>query len=425
MKYTHFLIFISVFNFSCGHNECDLNLFSDEIDETYCPKIDTLSLPLDKPHIKKINIFLDASGSMEGYMPSTKPSSKFQKLIPDIFSHLSTKYPNSINFYPIYDSKSQRKPLALKTAETKIIYGQLTKSNGDTYLPLMLDSIYTHYFDSDAVNIFISDCIYSPKKEDKKITDQATKEIRESIINYSNDYYTSIFCLFSENYTVQESPYYLIVFGKPENNQEIEKLVVKSIIDNNQKFNEVNYGLKYNLPYYSVLPYTGTTFNCIANPCENLNGAYLNVSISDWKEGRDSLSFWIGIDLKDFPTYSKTQTYLENNLIASIGLDKVKITSITNHKPKDLNNDDKIISEKCTHYIRISITQLDACAEILNLSLLFQSPDWITILDEPTSENNREKTFGLVNMMKGFDKAYNINDKVYFFNNLKISLVKQ
>ena len=60
----------------------------------------------------------------------------------------------------------------------------------------------------------------------------------------------------------------------------------------------------------------------------------------------------------------------------------------------------------------------------LHLALKFSNPDWIRTLNEDSSENNREKTFGLEKMMLGFDQAYNGDGEAYFFNNLTISLIK-
>jgi hypothetical protein len=413
---------------SCGGNECKVGKemsAANGLDENYCPKIDTTIKPLSQPSIKKVNVFFDASGSMAGYMPSTKPSSELQIIIPDIISRLKTQYPNSVTFYPIYNSNSPMKSMNVEAAQDKILYGTITQNTGDTYLPTMLDSVYKSYFSPDAVNIFISDCIYSPNNKEKKQAEQATKEIRETIINYTKDYSTSAFCLHSKYLKVNGSPYYLIVFGKPENNHEIENIVTKSLNDNKQNFEAVNFGLKYNQPFYSVLPYTDKSANCIANPCETYQGAFVNVVVQSWNAQSDSMSFWIGIDLKKYPEYATTQSYLDSNLILTLEKGISRIISITNQPPKGLEKDDKPITDKSTHYIQIRVSQLDDCVTSLHLALRFSKPFWINQLNEEESENNREKTYGLKRMMQGFEQAYNPDGKAYFFNDLKVSLIKQ
>ena len=422
------LISLSLFLTGCGGSDCNVDKAmcdANGLEETFCPKVDSTIKPLLPPSIKKVNIFFDASGSMAAYMPAFKPSSELQILIPDIISRLKTQYPNSIAFYPIYNSNLPMKSMNVEDAQSKILYGTLTQNNGDTYLPSMLDSVYKSYFTADAVNIFISDCIYSPNNKQKKQADQATKEIRETISKYTNDYYTSAFCLHSQYLKVKGSPYYLIVFGFPENNHVIEGIVTKSLSDSKQKFEAVNFGLKYNQPYYSVLPYTDKSSNCIANPCENFQGAFVNVTVQNWNPQSDSLSFWIGIDLKNYPDYAKTQSYLDSNLILTMEKGVAKKISITNELPNGLEKDDKPISDKSTHYIHIRVSQLDDCVTSLHLTLQFSKPNWIKDLNEEADENNREKTFGLERMMSGFEQAYNPNGKANFFNNLTVSIIKQ
>lgn len=394
-------------------------------DENYCPIVDTTIKSLPKSSIKKINIFFDASGSMMGFMPAAKPSSELQILIPDIISRLNLKYPNSITFYPIYNSSSPIKSLNVKDAGDRIIYGSLAQHGGDTYLPTMLNSIYKSYFSPDAVNIFISDCIYSPKENEKKQAEQATKEIRETIEPYAKDYFSSVFCLFSKFNKIANSPYYLIVFGKPENNHLIESIVIEAVDKKEQPFKQVNFGLKYNQPYYSVVPNTEHSPNCIPNACDNLHGAFGNVTIQNWNPSNDSISFWVGINLNDYPSYATTQAYLDSNLILSMQKGTAKILSITKSPPKKLDKDDKSISDSSSHFIYIQVSELEDYATSIQLALKFSTPTWIADLDQTATEFKREQTYGLVRMMKGFEEAYNQNEKSYFFKNVIVSLIKQ
>jgi len=422
------LISLTVLLTSCGGSKCKVDKVMCEangLDENYCPKVDTTITPLDKPSIKKINIFFDASGSMLGFMPTAKPTTELQILIPDIISKLRENASYIVTFYPIYNTNSPMKPMDAKEAEKKIIFGNLVKNGGDTYLPTMLDSVYKSYFSPDAVNIFISDCIYSPKTTEKKQADQATKEIRTTIAPFTKDYFTAAFCLFSKFNKIENSPYYLIVFGKPENNHVIENLVSTSIKNKGQKFEQINFGLKYNQPYYSVLPYTDHSSNCTPNPCDNHNGAFANVSVQDWHDEGDSTSFWIGVNLKDYPSYATTQSYLDSNLTLSIQKGTAKILSITNTPPKELNKDDKTIADNSNYFIHVRVSELQDCATTLHLSLKYSSPKWVDALNyDGDVESNSQVTKGLKKMMDGFNEAYSQNN-AYFFNSLNVSLIKQ
>ncbi|WP_428656021.1 hypothetical protein [Runella sp.] len=404
---------------------CSTVSCEDNIDESYCPEIDSTKKPLPSPSIKEINIFIDASGSMSGFMPATEPSTEFQILIPDIISKLETEFQGKVNIYPIYNSNSPLSPLPINDTQNKIINGTLAQKAGDTYIPTMLDSIYNGYFRKDAVNIFLSDCIYSPKNIQKKQAEQATREIRETISGYTKDYFTSVFCVFSQFNTIKNSPYYIIVFGKPENNHEVEYLIKNTINNKNQQFQQVNFGLQYNRPFYSVLPYTEISPNCIANPCANLNNAFANVSVQDWKEDSDTLSFWVAIDLTDFPSYATTLAYLDSNLVLTMQKGNATIIEKTLIAPKELSSDDKEIATKATHFIHIRILSLEDLVTTIQLKLNYSTPNWINTLNQTNSEKNGEKTFGLERLMNGFAEAYKQGKPTYFFNDLNISLIKQ
>jgi hypothetical protein len=180
--YTFFLFLIS----GCGGNTCEITqelLEKNKLDDNYCPIIDSTIKSLPNSSIKEINIFIDASGSMTGFMPTSSPSTDFQILIPDIISKLETEFNGQINIYPIYNSKSpMKKSSSISDVQKGIIYGTLAQNAGDTYIPTMLDSICKGYFSPNSINIFISDCIYSPRNAEKKQAEQATREIRQARI---------------------------------------------------------------------------------------------------------------------------------------------------------------------------------------------------------------------------------------------------
>lgn len=425
--YASFLILIS----GCGGNKCEITqelLTENKLDENYCPIIDTTIKALPSPSIKEINIFIDASGSMTGFMPAKQTTTtQFQILIPDIISKLETEFNGKINIYPIYNSNSpMKKSSSISNVHNGIIYGTLAQKAGDTYIPTMLDSIYKGYFSPNAVNIFISDCIYSPKNAEKKQAEQATREIRQTISNYTKDYFTSVFCLFSQFNKISNSPYYLIVFGKPENNHYIENIIANSISTKKQNFHRTNFGLQYDKPFYSVLPYTEISPNCIANPCTNLKDAYANIEVHNWKSESDTVSFWIALDLKELPSYAQTKNYLESNLALTIQKGTAEITEITTSVPKGLDNDDKGIANSSTHFVRVRVSSIEECATTIHLGLKYATPSWISELNQIDSESsNGDKTFGLERLMNGFAEAYKQDKTTYFINDLNVSLIKQ
>jgi len=431
MKLALMLIILMVLG--CSQDTCEV---SDKIcvdkglDEDCCPRSSNLSQSPGQPSIRKVNLFFDASGSMAGYMPSSQPSTMLQMLIPDLISRLKSEYPDGISFYPIYNSSSSLSPMDISQAEQQMREGRLSRQTGDTYLPAMLDTIYRNFLHPEAVNIFISDCIYSPAKGQKKQAEQAAKEIREDINRYAGSFYTTVFCLRSEflrykkNLQVNKSPYYLLVFGKPENNHEVEQIIVRAVDALRQPFDLVHYGWKWAPPHYSILQYTDQTGNCIINPCNSCGGAFANIVVEDERPKDEPIRFWIGLDLTKYPSYATSPQYLKSNLVLTISQGSARILDIKGKAPETLAKDDQAIARSVTHFIQIEISEIADCIASLDIALKFSRPGWITQLNENELEENREKTFGLERMMNGFEQAYN-SGEAYFFRGLRISFTKQ
>jgi hypothetical protein len=425
------LTFVLAILFGCTNNE--KTCIDKGLEPDCCPPLDTAIKDLPKPSITSINIFLDISGSMDGFMPNAMPATKFQIIIPEIISKLNTEYAHKVNFFSLYDNQNNVRKDDIEKARNELQHGNFAWAD-NTYLPIIFDTIINKYLKNDDVDILVSDCIYSPKKKDEKISDIAITDIRDKIKPNVKTFATSIFCLNSEFRNkankVDSSPYYIILFGKQQNLSSINKLLIKSFSTYTEKYDEVHFGMKYNTPFCSILPYTENTGNYIASPCVLRDSAYLSIQDVDLSISSNQMEFWIGIDLVAFPSYMKTTKYLDSNLIVTLNKGLAKILDI---KTKDsflsvLNQDDKQIADRCTHFIKVNISQLNDNISVLNFSLKNTRPDWIksiNISDINSRETNKEKTYGLENIVKGIEEAYNITETSYFIKDLKISLIKK
>jgi hypothetical protein len=424
--YSVFLILLFATLTGCKHN-CSDDCVQNGLDENCCPKPDESFKPLPKPNIKTVNVFLETSGSMAGYMPNGGSATEFQKIIHDVVDRINGQFPNGVKFYSIYNSNTAFKLLENSAASKNILSGNFSWS-GSTYLPTMLDSTLKNYMTDDAVNIFISDCIFSPEKKDTKETELATTDIRSIFKPFAPKFSSTVFCLYSEfrsaKYQSAKSPYYLILLGKPENIQNIEPLIIESVKTTKQNYGEVNYGLHYGKPYYSVLSLSDITSNFIAYQCDSFQNAFVSLKDISLNVAPDSMKFWIGVDLRGLPSYAVDTAYLKNNLNLTVK-GKGEITAISRNTPKGLQDIDKPFSEKCTHFIQIRITEINVCVSTLQLSLKYSKPQWIDSLNEPKDEYNRNKTFGLDKIDSGLEQAYKTDENPYFFKSLTISLIKQ
>lgn len=411
---------------SCNSNKCR-QLCSDKgLDEECCPKIDSTTLLTTNAKVDKINIFIETSGSMAGYMPASKPATEFQLVITDILSKVNSKFSGKVSIYYMAEQNKPCIRIDFNKAKNDVLNGNFIWS-GSTDIPSMIDSV-SDYLKTNSVNILVSDFIYSPEKGKSKITEIASTDIY-SLVAPFNKYSSSFICLFSEYRSsicsdknpTEKSPYYLFLQGKAENIRVVESVLYESVSKSNSEYKEINFGLNYKMPYYSVFPYTETTSNFIANSCASFQNAF--VSIQEISESQ--IEFWLGLDLNDFPEYSKTNEYLRQNLEIQLDNGVYEIVTIEKLPYSNIVADDKQIAQKCSHIVKLKISNLSECVSVLSISLKCDLPDWRNNLNENTSENNREKTFGLEKIISGFEQAYCPKQKEYFFKNLPISLIKE
>lgn len=397
------------------------------LDSACYPKLDTLHNPLLRAHVKQINFFLETSGSMEGFMPANvKTTTDFQVLIPDILSRSQGNY--QTNLYTIFDSESKFKKENVNNVITNVIPKGDFKWSGNTYVPVMLDSIQ-RYLDSDRVNIFISDCIYSPVSTNVKMTAQTIAEIREVVQPIAKNYATVIYMVkstyFPKNSAAAQSPYYLIMQGKQENLVAVEQMIQKSLRTFHQNFEEIQFGDKYQLPYYSVLPYSQTTQNFVGS--KNPKTATYT-SLQDIEtDVTHKVGFWVAIDLTGLPSFARTTDYLDSNLTATISKGTVKILKV-GYKADKLNTDDNKFADKCDAFVQLSVEDMPEDMATVTLSLARKRPLWVAAINHDTlaiKETLRTKTFGWANIMTGFDQAYENSAAGAYFNQISISLIKK
>ena len=402
---------------------CSQNTF---LDDDCCPFADTGAPLIPAPDIKLVNIFIETSGSMSGYMPDGEITA-FKRTIRDIISRINERFTN-INSYSIYNSKTSFKRLDITTLENNIHKGKFSWS-GSTDLPVMLDSIKV-YNDDSVVNILITDLIFSPENKHEGNIAYTTTDIRKTYQAFSNKFSVSIFCLSSEfkskNIYSAQSPYYVILQGSPRNVQYVGSLIRKALEELKETYHEVNYGFTYNKPYYSTLSLTGTTGDFVAGRCTSYNNAFISLQDIDLKEhGTDYLQFWIGLDLKEYPSYVSDSTYMKDNINVTLKGGNAKILSVKDKLPVEINGeDDKTIASNCNQFIQIGISDLKNKSSILTISLKYSKPAWIDHLSESANENNREKTYGLGKINEGLEQAYS-SKEAYFFKDLPISLIKK
>lgn len=428
LKLLFIVFFASTILCSCKNSDKNYDQKNSSINQTTgCPPKNIFKLP--DANITGVDIFMDASSSMKDFMPSKQPSTDFQKLIPDFISRLSSDFPG-FSFYTLILKNAPQKKIDLETIKKQIAIGTFDFGNSSP-LPIMLDTVLSN-MSTNKLSVLITDGIYTPTGN-INLREQAVSDIRLKVLK-AQSRGLALTCIgVKSQFGKIISPYYLIVAGSPQNIsvfKEKLKNSFSSINANifNKEFSEISFGYPDINPFYSIIPYVENTGAGELAPCPEWDNRYLlveNIKIKDDPE------YWIGINLTACPDYAKEIIYLENNLIIeNKGLKSIrtgKFLTKAQFITKLQDEEDKRVSNDCTHFFRIKITEMQDDKGEIELSLKKTDPTWITEWnhdDSRKAEYFREKTYGLSNMIAGFKDAYSTKETGFFFKTLKIVITK-
>jgi hypothetical protein len=430
-SFFHLALVIMFFLNGCSDSgqNVDVEVQSDGEQISKCPPKNETKLP--PSNIQGVNVYMEVSGSMKGFMPPSANTTDFQILIPDFLSRLNRDLVG-FHFYALAQEGQPIKKFTLDAAKYNVAYGKFSFGKSST-LPVMFDSILSN-IQAGSISILITDAIYSPAKGMEKIKTQAITDISDRMTKALKQNYSVACFSFKSNFNTVNSPFYFFIIGAPQNINVIKDKINQSLNTlsgnlKNTSFNEFSFGYPLLTPYYSIIPYVDNNGTGEPVECREWESRYLameNVSIKNGPE------FWIGFNINGIPNYAQQKNYLENNLeISGLGLKASKIGQILTKEQfgsKIEDSEDKRVSEKCTHYVRVKINEMEPKTGEIYLSLKKVNPEWINSYSHNDSQNAeviRDKTFGLDNIYAGIADAYRDKETGYFFKGAKLIVTKK
>lgn len=427
-KYLSFVL--CLFLFSCGNSDVDYDNVNDVIDNciasepvenadlidpcTGCLK-DTLKITSDK--INNLNVYLEISGSMKGYMPKrTGRSTGFQKQMASLFSWFvtSTEAKNK-NFYGIKDDQTtlefeSKDDVASKISRAEFEFGATTT------LPDLVEKIIKKTGQED-ISVIVSDFLYSPPNVlnlegtlNVRLREMFLKrpEMALSVYAFKSDYSGKFYTVTNqvvENCCNDKRPYYVWVLGKQPLVAQLDKLIAEKM--NFEE--ELHIGKTYGKIEGEILAQSGRDMNAYwqrKSDCPNIITEVKNIS------EEEKLLYTIGLNLSKLPKQHQGLEYLKNNLVVRSSNSKSNITKIYTYKdfePK-LAKEDVVLAKKYTHFVEIQTFSVDIPNKVtLNLELKNSLPNWVetwnTESDETDAERN-EKTVLLKRVISGIQEAH-------------------
>jgi hypothetical protein len=391
-------------------DKCSDTPLGVEIDTNGCPII---------YKIGEINFYLENSASMKGYLSK-------QTQFKDILSSFISDY-NNINLKLISDSIKNYKDRDALFAD--IIQRNNITNGKSTQLDKIFENIANHTSNND-VSIFVSDCILSFTKAQRKNNEDASKteayKLRDdikstftklkdsgfvaSVYAFNSIFYGNYFDYkdVPTDYTKAgiERPFYIWVIAKEKIIREFNK-----DLNNNSHFKPIKslfFGQNNEtISKYSILPsLMRTGENWEVN--SDLNGI-TNIALNE------SNAFSVALNLENLPTYAQDTTYLMQNLsvVSSDNWAMQKsIFKSSNLNTKIIQNPEEVsMFNKSTHVISINFLPTAIHKTILEIKMPFKYDNWYedgnwSCEDDSRGHDFTNKTFMFHKLIEGVTQAY-------------------
>ncbi|SNC77331.1 hypothetical protein SAMN06265337_3914 [Hymenobacter gelipurpurascens] len=364
--------------------------------------------------LKAVNVFLEVSGSMEGFMPKTGAggeNTKFQQHVAQFLSEVNrTGAARQKMFYRIKEKPYRDSYQGISTTVRSGIQ-QPAKS---TDIPSVLDTLMTNYYQPGTVSVLISDFIYSPKNTGAipyiktDITDALTRsgshpELAVSVYGYTSDfrgtYYPALVASGKKtNCCDTEIPYYIWVVGPADAVRQFDKALLEQ-----QPAKQAHFGVTYPQPNYSLLSKyqnVGSWYYGDAGASKRNAESYRVIAVSE-ASAKQPIEFVVGLDLSGLPGQYRDVAYLKQNLkLEGVDTDaKLLDVSAATAQTKASSGPES----KFTHFAKVRLTRQPKAARPLVLRLQDQRPAWVAQWTTKNDATPAPKTFALSGLLDGLE----------------------
>ena len=416
-----FLFLLSFFMLSCSQNENE-----QVIEEGNCPPAPQAQVA---SQIDTLNIIIETSGSMGGFMPTrTGVQTEFQRQVDNLLANAESMEGNRIKTLRYYSARERMYKEAYSRFSQMLRRG-LRNVGSSSPIPQMLSNISEQLVGQDQVSIFISDFIYSPPNPRDR--DFIANDIRRSLSKVKQeDFVVSVFASQSDfvgtyypagaestpirNCCSTPIPYYIWVIGPEEQ----VRLVNQEIISRNY-LEQMHYGFDAPPPAYTIIPGSGRTGEWYPADQEG------KVIRLDNARGinQEHISYTVGLQLENMPGQVSDKQYLKNNLRLRVQNGEATVAAIYDQQQfldqEEINNKDRRLVECFSHFVKITVTEVfDRRNDIkVNLALQNDLPAWIeayTTTDDRLIQEQEPATFALNSIMEGVSEATGKQQGVFF-----------
>lgn len=393
--------------------------------------------PQLKPTAFNINVYLENSASMDGYVTGV---TEFETAIYNLLGDFKiSKVSDSLNLNYINNSipfsKKNALPADIQDFIEKLEPSTFRQKGGDrsvSDLKNIVNTVINTVNDQNAA-VLISDFVFSPGKDvnaQDYLNNQGVgikidfaekiKEFELSAViiqlesNFDGIYYDKA------NKKIPfkgKRPYYIWIFGS---NQQISSILEKKILDN------IKGGHLNRLVLQSIKEISVPNYKILSSPkigdfsrTELINKIITDASLSKGNQNKGLFGFNIAVDFSkniQDPSYFLDTT----NYILSNPNYQLEVQSITDKSDTSLSG--------YTHILKLKTSDLRS--ETLEIKVVGQTPNWVyenSSIDDSNILNEvseQQKTFGLQHLVEGVNDAFYPKSSSNAISTLTITIKK-
>ncbi|WP_207218308.1 hypothetical protein [Hymenobacter persicinus] len=384
---------------------------------TETPAAEAAAAPAGTGPLAQVNVFLEVSGSMEGFMPKTgadAANTRFQQHVAQFLSEVNRSSAARKTYFRIKEKPYRDSYQQL----SQTVRGGIQQPASSTDIPTVLDTLVTGYYAPNSVSVLISDFIYSPKNAgaipyiSTDITDALNRtrraDLAVSVYGYASDFRGTYYpALKSGPKKITGCcdtavPYYFWVIGPADAVRRFDAAQLEK-----QPAQQAHFGVKYPAPPTSLLSRfqnVGAWYYGEKDASKRTAGAsYHTVAISK-VSAKEPVEFVVGLDLQALPGLYRDLNYLKANLQLQAQDTDAKIVSVFGASDQTKNSSGA--ENQYTHFVKVRVTKLGAGARPVQLVLRDQRPAWVsqwTTKNDSNINQTGAKTFALSSLLDGVE----------------------
>lgn len=368
--------------------------------------------PADAVGFPQVNVFLEVSGSMQGFMPATGADARttqFQQQVSEWLSALERdQRVQQRRYFRIADRPLADSYRALSTT----VRSGIRQPARSTSIPAILDTVANRYLGDGVISVIISDFIYSPERAGDVA--YINTDIADALARSRPDLAVSVYGLTSDfrgtYYPAMKGrvgkvpgccpepvPYYMWVLGPAALVGQFDATLMKGLPGE-----QAHFGLPPLEVPNSVLSRfqrKGSWFVADAGKQAGASGHMVAVEEASAQEPAE---FVVGLDMNQLPELFQAPAYLQKNLALRGNTTEAKVLKV--EAATEATRRSGGPEAAYTHFVTVRVTGKPRSKQDLTLALPAARPAWVEKWTTTDDSRPGTHTFALSRQLDGLQK---------------------